>query len=263
MRSSVFLVACAAMLTLAAGGKKKKQDLESLMEPANDFAPGFVDLSAGIDEELATLGGSELMLSSADCGDLMALEPTALLGKLNDGQIRCLEEGYRGAERQTLKRKLSLVLMVDAYTKGDMHRWETIVRRHLSEVDQSDPDLCYKFALHLDKRGPEFSLETMRWVDVALENRSRFPAGDTTVSRVYGLLKLKAKAAARQWAWLEEQFLIAPSTDLEGARDEARSEAKTTAREWLEYARSAGKDETVAYQMCVSAAGSSAFCETS
>ena len=262
MRSWVFLLTLVALATCGAG-KKKKQDLDALMDPKNDFAPGFVDLSAGIDEELAMMGGSELMLSSAECGDLMQLEPTALLGQLNDGHIRCLEDGYRRAEKQTFKRKVSLVLMVDAWTKGDMHRWETIVRRHLSEVDQSDPDLCYKFALHLDKQGPEFSLETMKWVDTALENRSRFPAGDTTVSRVYGLLKLKAKAAARQWAWLEEQFLTKPSDELEVDRDHARDEAKTTAREWLDYARSSGKDDTVAYEMCVTAAGNRDFCERS
>jgi len=258
----LLLVIAALCATVACGGKKKSSAYaETLMDPNQDFAPGFIDLTDETDEDLGELMGSELMVASAQCGNLLSLEPAALMGKLTEGEIRCLEDGYRLADRQTAKRKVSLVLMADAWTKGDLHRWETIVRRHLQEVDQSDPDLCYKFALYLGRQGPEFAEETMKWVDTALENRSRFPAGDTHVARVYGLLKLKSQAAAKHWAYLEEQYILDPSADMMEARDEARNEAKTLAREWLEYARSAGKDETLAYQLCVSAAGGREFCE--
>jgi len=258
----LLLVIAALCATVACGGKKKNSAYsETLMDPRQDFAPGFIDLTDETDEDLDMLMGSELMVASAHCGNLLALEPAALMGRLNEGEIRCLEDGYRMADRQTAKKKVSLVLMADAWNKGDTHRWETIVRRHLEEVDQSDPNLCYKFALFLGRQGPEVAEETMRWVDTALENRSRFPAGDTHVARVYGLLKLKSHASAKHWAFLEEQYILTPSADMLEQRDEARNEAKNLAREWLEYARNAGKDETLAYQLCVSAAGGREFCE--
>ena len=58
--------------------------------------------------------GSELMMATARCGDLVALEPAAMMGKLKDGEIRCLDEQLRDAEKQTVKDKISRVLMADA-----------------------------------------------------------------------------------------------------------------------------------------------------
>lgn len=248
-----------ALVAVVACGGKQKQVVPQIINTEDDFSPGFIDLTIDLDDE--AFSGSELMIASAECDNLVALEPTALMGKLSEGEVRCLERMYDQVDRQTHKKKISLLLMADSWTKGDRHRWETIVRRHLVELDQSDPDLCYKFAIHLGQQGPEAAQETLKWVDRALENRSRFPAGDTTVSRVYGLLKLKSQASAKYWAWLEEQFILKPSEELEGERDKARGSAKTHAREWLEYARSAGRDDTVAYQMCVSADGSAEYCE--
>lgn len=245
---------------LMAGCGKKQTHVTATAVSTTTSSPGFVDLSGDDDEDLDALMGSELMVADAECGNLLSLEPMAMLGRLGEGEIRCLERGYHEAEKQTAKRKVSLLLMVDAWTKGDKHRWETLVRRHLEEVDQSDPDLCYKFALLLADKGPEDAPEAMKWADVALENRSRFPQGDTYVARVYGLLKLKAKAAAKYWSWQEEEFLKDPTEERKAQVDESRGKAKTLAREWLEYARSSGKDDTVAYQLCVSAAGSSDFC---
>ncbi len=256
MRRALVVAAC---ITLGACGGGSKRDLSALA--TTDYAPGFIDLTSDVDEQLSDLMGSELMIASADCGDLMALEPTALLGRLSDGEIRCLEDGFRVAERQTYRRKISLLLMVDAWTRGDAHRWEAVVRRHLSEVDQSDPDLCYKFSLYLDKQGPAFAQETLKWADIALENRSRFKAGDVHVSRVYGLLRVKSNAATRYWGSTEERFLQEPSDANKIERDNARGEAKTAAREWLEYARQAGRDTSLAYEMCVSAAGGHEFCD--
>lgn len=243
------------------GGGKRHAEIESLMAPGNDFAPGFVDLNEDTDDDLDDLVGSELMVASAECGDLLKLEPSAMMGRLTEGEIRCLEEGYQNAERQTYKKKLSLILMADSWAKGEHHRWESIVRRHLQHVDQSNPNLAYKFALYLSRQGPEFAPETMKWVDRALENKSQFPSGDPFVNRVYGLHKLKAQAAVKHWAHLEEQYLEEPTQELKDQRDEARNQAKTLAREWLEYARNSGRDDTVAYKMCVSAAGTSQFCE--
>lgn len=252
------LMVLAVLLLVGCPKGKHKPD-----EPVTDeiTAGGFVDLGEDTDADLDDLMGSELMRATAQCGDLVQLEPSAMMGTLNDGEIRCLDEQLRNAERQTIRDKISRVLMNDAWAKGDRNRWETIARRHLEDIDRSDPNLCYKFSKHLvTSRGPEHSDEVQHWADIALENRSYWE-GDTYVRNVYSLYKIKALASQKKWQWKEEEYLKAPSEEANEARIEARNELKTNAREWLEYARSAGKDPTIALQLCISAAGTEEFCQ--
>lgn len=255
------------VLVLAACGKGRPPAAAVAVseEPEPDFQPVFIDLTLAAvgEEEEEGMDMASLFRSEAACGDLVALEPAALMGRLSESEVICLEDSLAESDRQTYRRKVSLLLMADAFTKDDKHRWETVVRRHLETIDRSDPDLCYKFARHLASKGPGEAPEALRWADVALENRTRFPPGDTTVSRVYGLLKLKAVAASQYWELLESRYTDSPSPELDTQREDARNEAKTLAREWLEFARHSGKDETVAYTLCVAAAGSSDFCVTS
>ncbi len=212
------------------------------------------------EDDLDELFGSELMVATAQCGDLIKLEPAAMMGKLSDAEIRCLDKQLRDAERMTVKDKISRVLLADAWAKQDEHRWEGVARRQLEEIDRSDPDMCYKFALYLSGKGPDRMDEALKWANVALENRSMW-TGDLHVKRVYSLYKLKALAAQKNWGYLEDQLAKSPSVEAEDAVREMRNLTKTLSREWLEYARSAGKDPTVAMNLCVSAAGTSGFCD--
>jgi len=241
-----------AGLVLSGCKKKPPETTEEV------YSGGFVDIE--IDEDEEELFGSELMIATAECGDLVRMEPAAMMGKLKDGEIRCLDQSLRDAERQTVKDKLSRVLLADAHAKGDMHRWEGIVRRHLEEIDRSDPDLCYKFSRYLAGKDSEYADEAMKWADVALENRTRW-TGDLHVKRVYALYKLKALSAQKKWQALEEEYIVEPSDEKLDDKKETRNLTKTLAREWLEYARSSGKDPTAALQLCVSAAGTDQFCE--
>ncbi len=245
----------AALLLVACGGKKAPVAASTDVAPA---APAFVEIDMGDEEDEEFF--PELMKATAECGDLVQLEPSAMMGKLQDAEIRCLDQSLRDSERMTVKDKISRVLMKDAFAKGDEHRWEAVSRRHLEEIDQSDPDLCYKFARFMSTRGPEHTDETMRWADVALENRSRW-TGDLHVKRVYSLYKVKTVSAQKKWEHLEAKYIAAPSEQLLSEKDEARNQLKTLAREWLEYARQSGRDETVPLQLCVSAAGTEGYCD--
>lgn len=246
-----------ALALVAIAGCKKKPEIQSSADDVQ--TDGFVEIDLGADEEIDDLMGSELMQATARCGDLVALEPAAMMGKLNDGQIRCLDDTLRASEKQTVKDKLSRVLMADAWAKGDQHRWEGIVRRHLNEIDRSDADLCFKFSKYLSEQGAERSDETLHWAEMALENRTQW-TGDTHISRVNALYKIRAVASQRKWTWMEEKYVLEPTEAVSTERDRARNDAKTLAREWLEYAKNSGKDYTMAMQLCVSAAGTSGFC---
>jgi hypothetical protein len=184
-----------------------------------------------------------------------------MLGKLTDGQTTCLEGAYAAATKPTDKDKISRILMANAYSKGDTKTWEKLIKRHLEEIDQSDPDLCYKYAVFLSKGGAPRATGVIRWSNVALENRTVW-TGDTYVTRVSGLYKLRAAAAQSIWKAAEDAHAAAPTDDTKKKVEESRNSTKVYAREWYEYCKTAGKDTTTALQLCVSAAGTADYCES-
>lgn len=260
-RGAVTLLAGMALLGLAACGGKNKGTTASSGDSLSFAGSSFVEISMDEEEEsLEELIGSELQQINAQCGDLQSLEPLAMLGQLSDAQIRCLDDKLKESQRQTAKNKLSIVLMYDAWSKGDEHRWEGVTQRHLNEIDRSNPDLCFKFAYFLSKQNAEKMDEAMMWADVALENRARWE-GDLHMKRVYALHKIKTNASQRKWTWLEEEYTKEPTEELLSDIEETRNQTKTLAREWLEYARQSGQDETVPYNVCMSAAGTEGYCD--
>lgn len=267
MRSwSVYVLATVVLMGFSSGckrGPNSAVDEGAGAATAADDTPQFVelDLEEDMDEDMM---GSELMVAEGDCSNLRKMEPKAMLGKLDDGEIRCLDRTLREAEKQTVKDKLSRVLMADAYAKQNDDRWETIVRRHLNEIDRSDPDLCYKFATFMLKRvpkkGPAAADEVMKWSDVALENKQQW-TGNLYVKRVSTLYRVKATAAFMKWEYLEAKYSEGPTGELAQDKEDSRNVAKNLAREWLGYCQQAGISTDRAAQLCASAAGTQDFCE--
>jgi hypothetical protein len=194
------------------------------------------------------------------CDDLVALEPAALMGQLSPGQTECLEARIVSTSRMTEKDKVSRVLIMDAETKGNRSHWEKLMKRHLEEIDRSDPDLCFKYAIFLSRKGVGRAHGVIRWSDYALENKSRW-SGGTFVSRVYALFKLKAEAANRIWQAAEEAYVADRSDENEAKAQKYRDLTKVYSREWLDYARSSSQDTKNAMALCVSAAGNREYCE--
>jgi hypothetical protein len=194
------------------------------------------------------------------CDDLAGLEPTALMGQLSSGQVTCLENRISTEAAQTTRDKVSRLLVNTAYAKGDKAGWARLVKRHLEEIDRSDPDMCYNYALHLSRQGAGVSSSVIRWADYALENKSKWQ-GNTYKSRVYALLKMKAEAASRLWESAEKEYNESRSEEAEAKATKYRGMAKEYAREWLDYARASGQDTSTAMSLCVSAAGNQAFCQ--
>ncbi len=183
------------------------------------------------------------------CDDLFSLEPPALLGRLSSGQIACLEGRLADALPLTILRKVSRVLMMNAFSARDMDSWQQLIHHHLTELDQSDPNLCYRYALFLTRNLPARAADVIFWADRALENRTVW-VGDNYTTRVFSLYKIRAVAAQSLWQAAAEQ----------GDVDNHRNVTRVYAREWLEYARAASKDTTKALALCVSAAGTESYC---
>lgn len=203
-------------------------------------------------EPTRVLQGDEL------CADLLPLESKALLGKLSPEEIDCLYSRSSRGAKMTDREKASLVLMANAWAK-DRSKWEPLVRRHLEEIDQSDPNIAYKYAFYLSKLGPTRALGVLRWVEVALANRTVWE-GDDFPTRVNALHRMRARAYQQLWTEAEKQHADQPTAKTREQTEEYRNMTKVHAREWYEYAKKAGKDPAVALELCRSAAGTSEYC---
>lgn len=193
---------------------------------------------------------------ASDPSQLTTLEADASKGALSQPQKDCLESSYAAAAEQTVKDKISRVLLVNAYAYNTSH-WAKLVERHLEEVDRSDPNIAYLYAFYLYNTSPDRAEEAVRWTEIALERRDAW-TGNVYVSRVYGLMKLRAIASGAQWQAAEDQRVSGAVTDV--VVDELRNKTKTFAREWVDFAKVAGRDPAESLQLCLSAATRAIAC---
>lgn len=169
-------------------------------------------------------------------------------------------DAFASATRQTVKKKISLLLIANANGQGDTRLWSHRVRRHLEDIDQSDPDIAYSYATYLARRGPGRAASVIRWSEVALENRTRW-TGETRSIRVYGLFKLRAAGANTLWLLALDDYEELGDAHALDRVAKTRDRLETYAREWYRFAVEAGKDPTTPLQLCVSASGSQDWCE--
>ena len=182
------------------------------------------------------------------------------MGRLTHDQIVCLQHRLATVERQTTKGKVSRLLMADAWAKGDVHRWEAAARRHLEQIDRSDPDLCYIFARWLVTKGPDEIPEALRWSRIALENAHRW-VGGVHVERVDALHRLNTVASQSLWLAAEDDAIRQPIAEHRERASFWRNQTKNLAREWLLFATAAHLDTHPAFELCISAAGTIEYCE--
>jgi len=191
------------------------------------------------------------------CDDLVAMEGAAMLGQLGKARRQCLEGSLASAGRQTSKSKISRVLLADARARKDGPDWERLMKRHLEDIDRSDPDMCLSYSIHLNRSGRSHSV--IKWSEYALENKSQW-AGRAYTKKVYQLHRLRATAAHGLWERADKAFIEERNDSNEAAAGKYRDRAKTYAREWLDYAKASGQDTSKPVKYCVSAAGNMEYC---
>ena len=196
----------------------------------------------------------------SDCSDYQMVEPFALMGQLGKELQHCLEGEYAKVDLQTDKDKISRLLLMDAEARGDRVAWGRLLGRHLEEVDRSDPDLCFKYALYLSKQGPDRSEEVIKWADTALENKQVWKKA-TFKRRLYDLYRLRAQTANDLWTSAEERYISDRSDKSSALAEKWRNDTKQYAKEWLDYAYASGQNPQRALAMCTTAAGTPTFCE--
>ena len=198
--------------------------------------------------------------SGAECADLLALESSAMMGQLSPESRSCLEGRVGSAPQPTTRGKASRLLLSDAEARGDKTEWQRLMKRHLEDIDRSDPNLCLKYAMFLSQRGTGDTWGVIRWSNYALENKQTW-TGSFHTKYVNQLHRLRAQAATRLWQESEQEFVASRAPEVEAEAAKRRGVAKDYAREWLDYARDSAQDTKDASNLCVSAAGNAAFCE--
>ena len=185
------------------------------------------------------------------------VEPKALSGSLSDEEIDCLEDGFGKATKQTDRSKISRVLVANAMV-NDTDEWMRLVRRHLDEVEQSDPDISYLYATHLfNQERPNYQA-VIKYADLAWERRADRWQGVTFTTRSHHLLRLKALARIKMWEVAEEDAVNA-NDDKKALAERKKLEAHTAAREWLDFDRASDFSWREAAHVCVTT-GSDAAC---
>lgn len=181
---------------------------------------------------------------NADPNQLQTLESTAGRGALSRDELACLEASYKSAKVQTTKSKISRVELVNAYAL-DTKTWATLVKRHLDEVEQSDPNIAYLYAFYLFNRPQPDLQQVIKWSEVALERKTEWQ-GDMLINRVYRLQRVRTYSSYQLW--------MAASEKKSANAEQLKNDTKTYAREWLDTARSGGRDTRDAESMCIAAA---------
>ncbi len=231
-------------------------------DAATDAAAPVVDTGHPVNDRKSGDADVELDPSrwARDGVPFVELETDAILGLLTPDVQEALEAVLQDERTSmTHRSKISRLLMVDAFSKGDKERWAKLIQRHLEEIEQSDPDLAYKYALHLSHQPDEASGQ-LRWAQVALENRSVW-TGSTYEARVYSLHKLRADAAQKLWQQTEVAVAASPDdADLQVQALEARKRTAALAREWFEVSQVLDRDTETALALCRSAATDPEYC---
>jgi hypothetical protein len=198
---------------------------------------------------------------SSDCTENSTLENFAMMGALGELRIQCVEDRITNSPRQTERDKLSRILLYDAEIRKASDEWADLMKRHLEDIDRSDPDLCFKYAIYLSRNNADEGHEIIRWINYSLENRDKWKA-TLYVQRNDALQRLRAQTAYKMWRDTSDRLVASGGANVEIERDaeKFRGWTKEYAREWLLYAQSAGRDTTKAMQICSSAAGTSTYC---
>ena len=202
-----------------------------------------------------------IKIDDKDCSDLVAMEGFAMIGGLSSEQKSCLDGKINGQASLTEKRNMSLLLINNAEYAKKMDDWDRLVSRHLSKIDQSDPNLCLKYAYRMSKQGAGKASQVIKWAETALENKHQWK-GEEHKKNVYALYSMRAKAANALWTKAEQDLIASRSPENQATADKYRGQTKNFAREWLDYAKSSGQNVKDPKALCVSATqGDVAFCE--
>ena len=170
-------------------------------------------------------------------------------GALTEAQVTCLEASLEDAASGFDQDRISLVLIADAHARAETELWTTRVVRHLEEIDDKNPGLALRYAMHLWMSESPDPAAVSDWALVALANRAAW-TGEVYNERVFSAFKLRCAAA--QTLWRQAEQVKSESDDEASAAAAAREKGSTRACavDWYDFAAESGLDTRVPIQLC-------------
>jgi hypothetical protein len=178
--------------------------------------------------------------------------PIANKGKLTKDQVACVQKSLSQAEYSADQARLSLVLISNAQARQELDNWEWLVARHLESIDDENPGLAYRYALHLYQKGRGSYPDALTWANVALGQRAAWN-GEVYHERVTRLYKLRAAIAQALWQQAEEGWAASQTPDAREQVVETRERTRQMALEWYRYAAETGMDTATPLTLCTNA----------
>lgn len=195
----------------------------------------------------------------ADCGEPAALQGAARTGRLSATQRTCVEDVLGSTSDRASREELSRTLIDDAYARGQRGLWVQLVERHLREIDQKDPEICYQYGLHLYQRAHKYEI-AIEWANMALEHEYRWPEEQRPLKR-YNAFALRTKAARALMGEAEAAWSKYAGQENRMLLNAAQSKARLYAIEWAKLAKELGKDPTEALDHCMATGWTQPDCE--
>ena len=162
---------------------------------------------------------------------------------------------------QSNKSHISTLLINNDLNKKSWESWEVRVRNHLKNIDRSQPDLTFSFAIFLYNKGSEYYKEALYWTDYTLDTRTHWPEGQNYMTKSNKLFQLRAQLALEIWMQAEKAYTKERTAELDQVSRESRGLATNLAREWLDYARQAELPTDDAFNICISTSIDPDFCK--
>lgn len=178
--------------------------------------------------------------------------PIASKGKLTKDQVSCVQASLSKAEFSADRARLSLVLIENSQARQELDDWEWLVARHLESIDDENPGLAYRYALHLFEKGKASYPEALHWAGVALGQRAAW-SGELYHQRVTRLYKLRAAVAQALWQQAEEEWTRQASDEAREQVVRRRERTRVYALQWYQYAVETGIDAEVPLRLCTNA----------
>ncbi len=195
----------------------------------------------------------------ADCGDPAALQGAARTGRLSADQRACVDGQLGSTSDRMAREALSRVLIDDAYARGQRGLWVQLVERHLREVDQKDPEICYQYGLHLYQRDHKYEI-AIEWANMALEHEYRW-SEETRPGKRYNAFSLRGKAARALMGEAEAQWSKYAGQENRMLLNAAQSKARLYAIEWTKLAKELSRDPVEAIEHCMATGWTREDCE--
>ncbi len=213
----------------------------------------FPDLPLAPAQEPTSPPPPRRSLTEAELVELRGFEAPAREGVLHPAQIDHLEGLLQNASPVGAS-LISRLLMRNAREQGDTATWERLVKRHLEEIDRSDPDLLLLYARHLSPGGVQQAPAVIRWTSLALERSDQW-SGAERVERVSELHRLRTEAAMSLWESTTRRYVETHQDEDEASANRYRALAQQYAISWLDFAWAAGARIDAPRSACRAAAG--------